>query len=50
MADCNYCGVDKTLKVIGNKWTLLLLHNLFEGNKRFGQLQKSLQGISPKTS
>lgn len=46
---CKYCGVDKALKIIGGKWTILLLHNLFEGNKRFGQLQKSLIGVSPKT-
>lgn len=49
MSGCNYCGVDKTLKIIGGKWTLLLLHNLFDGEKRFGQLQKNLTGISPKT-
>lgn len=43
------CGVAKTLKVIGSKWTMLILHNLFEGKKRFGELQKTLDGISPKT-
>ncbi len=49
MSNCTFCGVDKTLKIIGGKWTLLLLHNLFEGDKRFGQLQRSLIGVSPKT-
>jgi DNA-binding HxlR family transcriptional regulator len=43
------CGVEKTLKIIGSKWTILLLHNLFQGKKRFGEFQKSLEGISPKT-
>lgn len=43
------CGVEKTLKVIGSKWTMLILHNLFTGEKRFGQLQKLLHPISPKT-
>ncbi len=43
------CGVEKTLKIIGSKWTMLLLHNLFEGRKRFGELERSLTGISPKT-
>ena len=43
------CGVAKTLKIIGSKWTMLILHNLFEGSKRFGELQRSLEGISPKT-
>ena len=28
---------------------MMLLHNIFEGNTRFGQLQRSLEGISPKT-
>ncbi len=45
----NHCGVAKTLKVIGSKWTMLVLHNLFEGKNRFGQLERSLVGISPKT-
>ncbi len=43
------CGVEKTLNLIGSKWTMNILHNLFNGTKRFGQLQKSLTGISSKT-
>ncbi len=35
--------------MIGSKWTILILHELCEGTKRFGELQKSLDGISPKT-
>lgn len=44
-----HCGVAKTLKVIGSKWTMFILHTLFDGTKRFGELQRSLEGISPKT-
>ncbi|MGH7204210.1 MAG: winged helix-turn-helix transcriptional regulator [Candidatus Levyibacteriota bacterium] len=43
------CAVTKTLKIIGSKWTMLLIHNIFDGKKRFGELQRSLPGISPKT-
>ena len=43
------CGVEKTLKIMGSKWTTLILHNLFDDKKRFGQLQHSMPGISPKT-
>lgn len=43
------CGVAKTLKIIGSKWTILIIRDLCEGTKRFGQLQRSLVGISPKT-
>lgn len=43
------CGVAKTIKIIGSKWTILILRDLCEGTKRFGALQRSLEGISPKT-
>ena len=46
---CKNCGVEKTVKIIGSKWTMNILHNLFNGKKRFGQLQKLLHGISTKT-
>lgn len=39
----------RTTKIIGSKWTILILRELCEGTKRFGQLQRSLSGISPKT-
>jgi DNA-binding HxlR family transcriptional regulator len=43
------CAVAKTLKIIGSKWTMMILHSLFEGTKRFGELQRELDPISPKT-
>lgn len=43
------CGVATTIKIIGQKWTILILRDLFEGAKRFGELEKSLKGISPRT-
>ncbi|HML89036.1 MAG TPA: helix-turn-helix domain-containing protein [Methylomusa anaerophila] len=43
------CPIKNTLSIIGSKWTLLILRDLADGTKRFSQLQKSLQGISPKT-
>lgn len=47
--DHSCCGIAKTLKVIGSKWTILILRDLLEDKKRFGELQRSLEGISPKT-
>jgi len=35
--------------VLGEKWTIQLLHHLVQGNNRFGQLQRAMEGISPKT-
>ncbi|MCC6627871.1 MAG: helix-turn-helix transcriptional regulator [Chloroflexi bacterium] len=43
------CPVDETAKIIGNKWTPLIIRDLVGGHKRFNQLERSLEGISPKT-
>jgi len=48
MGDRN-CPVERTVNIIGGKWTLLILRDLFEGTKRFGELRKSLTSVSPKT-
>jgi DNA-binding HxlR family transcriptional regulator len=37
------------LEILDGKWTLLLLRDLFNGLKRFGELRRSLHPISPKT-
>lgn len=47
--DEKFCGVTQTISIIGRKWTLLVLRDLLTGTKRFGQLQRSLEGISPRT-
>ncbi|MDQ3099115.1 MAG: helix-turn-helix transcriptional regulator [bacterium] len=47
--DDKTCGVSKTIRIIGSKWTILILYNLLEGPRRFGELQKLLAGISPRT-
>src|SRR3954465_131181 len=48
MADAN-CPVCLTADVICGKWTLLLIRDLAEGSARFCELERSLQGISPRT-
>jgi len=45
----NFCGVAATVRIIGRKWTLLILRELIGGTKRFNELQRSLPGISPRT-
>ena len=42
------CPVATTVNLIGNKWKLLILRNLFIRPYRFNELQKSLEGISQK--
>ena len=42
------CPVATTVNLIGNKWKLLILRDLLAGTKRFGELRKSVAGISQK--
>ena len=43
------CGVARALEIIGGKWTLLIIRDLLDGPRRFGELENSLEGISPRT-
>ena len=42
------CPVETTLMLIGDKWKVLIIRDLRDGTKRFGELKKSLSGISQK--
>jgi DNA-binding HxlR family transcriptional regulator len=43
------CPVCATADVICGKWTILVIRDLADGHTRFGELQRSLEGISPRT-
>ena len=42
------CPVETTLMLIGNKWKVLILRDLMDGTKRFGELKKSIGSVSQK--
>ena len=42
------CPVETTLTLISDKWKVLILRDLLTGTKRFGELKKSLDGVSQK--
>jgi DNA-binding HxlR family transcriptional regulator len=42
------CPIARTLDVIGDRWTLLIIRDLFLGHSRFGQFRRSTPRISPK--
>ena len=44
------CPVARTLDVIGERWTILVLRDLFQkGPRRFQDFQESLAGVAPNT-
>ncbi|GCE17914.1 winged helix-turn-helix transcriptional regulator [Dictyobacter kobayashii] len=49
LVEKSICPVARTAQILGGKWTILIIRDLAAGVKRFNQLERSLQGISPKT-
>jgi DNA-binding HxlR family transcriptional regulator len=41
--------IASAMQIIGNKWTALILRDLFGGPKRFCELEKSVGSINPRT-
>ena len=42
------CPVEITMGLIGDKWKVLIIRDLLTGTKRFGELKKSVTGITQK--
>ncbi|MEX2081059.1 MAG: helix-turn-helix domain-containing protein [Dehalococcoidia bacterium] len=42
-----HCPVARTLDVVGDRWTVLILRDLSWGRQKFSELLASLSGISP---
>ena len=41
--------IASAMEIIGNKWTALILRDLFTGSKRFCELEKTVGNINPRT-
>lgn len=42
------CPVETTLTLIGDKWKVLILRDLMDGSRRFGELKRSVGNVSQK--
>lgn len=43
------CPITKVATLLSDTWTMLIMHFLIEGPKRFCELEKSLESISTRT-
>lgn len=42
------CGLNKTVNIIGSKWTIPIIYSLLDGPRRFAWLQDELK-LNPRT-
>jgi DNA-binding HxlR family transcriptional regulator len=42
------CPAEITLAVIGGRWKVIILYQLFQGVKRFSELQRAIKGVTQK--
>jgi DNA-binding HxlR family transcriptional regulator len=42
------CGLDATLRIISGKWKPLAIFFLRDGPKRYGELKRTMKGVSDK--
>src|SRR6478752_5675047 len=43
------CAVETAIEIIGGRWKVLILQELFSGTKRFSELHRALAGVSHRT-
>ena len=42
------CPIQRTIAMIADKWKVIVIANLGEGTMRFRELQRAMQGVTPK--
>ena len=43
------CPVETAIEIIGGRWKVLILQELFDGTRRFSELHRALSGVSHRT-
>src|SRR5947209_4711771 len=46
---CATQPLGRAMRLIGDMWTLMIVYNLLNGPRRFGELLEALGSVSPKT-
>jgi DNA-binding HxlR family transcriptional regulator len=42
------CPIETTFRIIGKRWTVLIIREILRGNTQFNRFMGNIQGISPK--
>jgi DNA-binding HxlR family transcriptional regulator len=42
------CPIETTFRIIGKRWTVLIIREVLRGNTQFNRFMENIKGISPK--
>jgi DNA-binding HxlR family transcriptional regulator len=48
MPELKSCPIETTFKIIGKRWTVLIIREMLRGHKQFNRFMENIEGISPK--
>lgn len=48
MPELKSCPIETTFKIIGKRWTVLIIREILRGNTQFNRFLENIKGISPK--
>jgi DNA-binding HxlR family transcriptional regulator len=48
MPELKSCPIETTFRIIGKKWTVLIVREILRGHKQFNRFIENIEGITPK--
>lgn len=48
MSELKSCPIETTFRIIGKRWTVLIIREILRGNTQFNRFMENIEGISPK--
>jgi DNA-binding HxlR family transcriptional regulator len=48
MPELKSCPIETTFRIIGKRWTVLIIREMLRGEKQFNRFMENIEGISPK--
>ena len=48
MPELKSCPIETTFKIIGKRWTVLIIREILRGHRQFNRFMENIEGITPK--
>ena len=48
MSELKSCPIETTFRIIGKRWTVLIIREILRGSTQFNRFMENIEGISPK--